>query len=193
MDKKGRYHANFGRILDQNGLMIKTLAEDRFLFTSPVGSFKPNQTGLNDMAGNVSEWVVDVSVPYDWEWYPKEYHPFSFFSKIKKNNSRRAFTLAFKILSEQGLIEDSIFKSNKDLINEYLNERIQFEETIKNNDLARVVKGGSWADGSLYMIPFVDTLYKEDASSAKIGFRVAMDSIGSPSRKNYKRKNKRIR
>ena len=187
-DKKGKYQANFGRILDQNGLIIKTQAEDGFLFTAPVGTYKPNQTGLNDMAGNVSEWVMDVSRISDWQ----SNSSYSF-TEIKKNNPKRAFTLAFEELNEQGLVMDSTCKSNVDFINEYLNERIQFEVVNKNNQIARVVKGGSWADGSLYLMPGVDTFYKEDSASARIGFRVAMDRVGSPSRKNHKRKNKRIR
>jgi formylglycine-generating enzyme required for sulfatase activity len=79
------------------------------------------------------------------------------------------------------------------LIDEYINERIKFETIYFNNSPVKIVKGGSWADGSLYLMPGVDTFYKEGSASARIGFRVAMDRVGSPSRKNHKRKNKRIR
>jgi formylglycine-generating enzyme required for sulfatase activity len=36
---------------------------DGFAYTAPVGSFPPNQFGLNDMLGNASQWVEDCSHP----------------------------------------------------------------------------------------------------------------------------------
>jgi len=42
--------------------------KDDYVYTSPVGSFEPNELGIYDMSGNVSEWCHDA---YDSYYYNK--------------------------------------------------------------------------------------------------------------------------
>lgn len=48
---------------------------DGYAITAPAGSFRPNELGLYDMSGNVSEWVAD--------WFDEKYY-----SKSPKKNPR---------------------------------------------------------------------------------------------------------
>lgn len=45
--------------------------KDRWLYTSPVGSFPPNAKGLSDMIGNVWQWVADCGHS-DYEGAPTD-------------------------------------------------------------------------------------------------------------------------
>lgn len=125
MDENGRYLANFGKIVDVNGYVVKDYKENSIKdgwFTSEVRYYPPNDFELYDMAGNVAEWTA--SKAYD-------------------------------------------MPSNYDL-----NPTTYLENDTLNFN--RYVKGGSWADGPVYLRWQTNTQVDSRKSSSRIGFRVAM-------------------
>jgi hypothetical protein len=48
------------------------------------------------------------------------------------------------------------------------------------SDKSRVIKGGSWNDRPYWLSPGTRRYMEEDQSSATVGFRCAMDRLGSP-------------
>jgi formylglycine-generating enzyme required for sulfatase activity len=54
-----------------------------------------------------------------------------------------------------------------------------FSFTSMINDQARVHKGGSWRDNSYWMMPSTRRFLDENRSTDFIGFRCAMDRVGS--------------
>jgi hypothetical protein len=55
------------------------------------------------------------------------------------------------------------------------------EPTSLISDKSRVFKGASWKDRAYYLNPGTRRFLEEDRSNSTIGFRCAMDRIGSPS------------
>lgn len=60
-DKKNdEYQSNFGRIVTNSNILLKSYQDDGHLISAPVGSFTPNCKRIYDLFGNVSEWTADT-------------------------------------------------------------------------------------------------------------------------------------
>ncbi|MFY7668498.1 MAG: SUMF1/EgtB/PvdO family nonheme iron enzyme [Crocinitomicaceae bacterium] len=130
---------------------------------------------------------------------------------IKENKDRLNYRKDDYIDYLDGDLESSIYYNNKKKIedvnagrrdpkqvmyqSQYENQDMKGEDladgssgwpTTLISDKSRVYKGGSWADRTYWMSPGSRRFLDEDKSSAMIGFRCAMDRVGS-SRPNRKK------
>jgi gliding motility-associated lipoprotein GldJ len=207
----GRMRANFRR--GRGDFMgVAGDLNDNGEITTSVKSYWPNDFGLYCMAGNVSEWVLDVYRPLSFEDVD-EFRPF------------RGNVFEKKVLDEDGMIapKDSLGRLKWEEITEedaegrenyqkadyrnyldgdkessllYSDETLKDEDFTGNsytqdvegsdissliNDETRVIKGGSWKDRAYYLSPGTRRFMHQDKSASDLGFRCAMDRMGSPS------------
>jgi Uncharacterized conserved protein len=178
---------------------------------APVGSYWPNDYGLYNMAGNVSEWVADVYRPLSHQEV-SDYSPFrgNIFTQVlveedgsikevdslgrirrvpvpqEEASKRRNYRTSYNINYDDGDYMSSIQSSwdqsiedqsvyTKEMYNDATNDAAG---TTLINDKARVIKGGSWADGPYYLSPGTRRFLDQNHSEATIGFRCAMNKVG---------------
>ena len=200
----GRLQANFVR---GRGDMMGTSGalNDDYVITGPVDAFMPNDFGLYNMAGNVSEWVLDV------------YRETSY-QETSEYNSFRGNIFTQPMRDERGkLVLDSVgcaevtFASKDDkrdwkdgdlasiIDTDYPLERdslsmLRYVEAeidttrfrVDPSDIlvpritkeSRVYKGGSWKDRIYWLNPSTRRYMAQDKSSNTIGFRCAMSILG---------------
>ncbi|MCX6279744.1 MAG: SUMF1/EgtB/PvdO family nonheme iron enzyme [Bacteroidetes bacterium] len=169
------------------------------------GSYFPNDYGLYNMAGNVSEWVLDVYRPLnsyevsdlrpfrgnvfktperDAEGFlaPKDslgrmkYREITPSEALNRKNYRKADNINYM---------DGDFASNLDNWKETGADSIgstnrMYDYSISSliTDHARVYKGGSWKDQAFYLSPGSRRFLGENETSDAIGFRCAMTRVG---------------
>ena len=190
---QGMFMANFKRGSgDYMGLAGNL--NDNASVTAPVMSFWPNDYGIYNMAGNVNEWVADAYRPtslYDVNDFnpyrgnvftTKETTPDGEF--IQNDTTGRIVYIEEK---EEDLVNRRNYKK-ADVIN-YLDgdepSEVTYSETTSLvNDKARVYKGGSWNDMAYWLSPGARRYLDQEMSTATIGFRCAMDRVGSPAGNN---------
>lgn len=179
-----------------------------------VGSYVPNDYGLYNMGGNVSEWVLDVYRPQNLDDID-DLNGFrgNVFEKQTTGNNGKIVTKDSlgRIKYEPISIDDAAGRTNyakADNIN-YLDGDLnstldewnksgsatstspitstsstgimyEYRNSSMISDEVRVYKGGSWKDPAYYLSPSSRRFLEQTQSTNFIGFRCAMNRVGSP-------------
>jgi formylglycine-generating enzyme len=203
----GSMLANFKRGAGDN-MGVAGKLNDNADVTAPVYSYWPNDYGLYNMAGNVSEWVMDIYRPLSAE-DKTDFRPFrgNVFKtqvrdeegaiaekdslgkiqwrevELEKDNlaERRNYRYSDNINIYDGDIKSSIYFGEGEGATERGNKLMyEFGVASMINNKARVYKGGSWKDRAYYMNPGTRRYLDEKQSTEYLGFRCAMARVGSP-------------
>jgi len=206
----GMMMANFKRGRGDN-MGIAGRLNDNADVTAPVYSYWPNDFGLYNMAGNVSEWVMDVYRPLSLEDMD-DFRPFrgNVYEKLardedglilekdslgklvyvpvtqEENIDRRNYKQSDNINHQDGDYESHVDSGHWVDYEEDDQDAVEtsymydYSVTSLVDDKARVFKGGSWKDRAYFMNPGTRRFLDEKQSTSYLGFRCAMDRVGSP-------------
>jgi gliding motility-associated lipoprotein GldJ len=165
-NRKGNFRANFkrgrGDYAGWRGGDGKHMT-DRYMITAPIYEFWPNDFGLYNMSGNVSEWTQDTYRILALEDV-EDFNPFR-----RKGRTE---------IRPDDWLDDISYKQKESL----LFNPDPDPSTVGNDnyDNVKVYRGGSWADIAYFLSPGSRRFFNADSSSAMIGFRCAMIKVGSP-------------
>lgn len=147
----GEFLCNFKRGRgDYAGIAGKL--NDGAMITQWIYAYPPNDFGLYNMAGNVSEWVEDI-------YRPLSYQDFEDLNPVRKNYF--------------------LDGDNPNYVYDRQNYTTFLTNVLDAEYKPRVYKGGSWKDVAYWMSPGTRRYLDEDSSTATIGLRSAMIRAGS--------------
>ncbi|MEL7020054.1 MAG: SUMF1/EgtB/PvdO family nonheme iron enzyme, partial [Bacteroidota bacterium] len=200
---KGDYMGMAGRLNDNSHI------------PGPVRAYIPNDFGLYNMAGNVSEWTMDLYRPLtsqtlrDVENHDlNPYRGGKFETKILDEDGRPVEKdslgrLRYRYVEDDEVADRENYKRGQ--VYNYLDgdkessSFYDYGEHTLISDKARVIKGGSWADRAYWLSPGTRRFKDQDKSDRTIGFRCAMTRTGGASGNDdaggnmFKTKNKKTK
>ncbi len=210
-DKKyyGSFVANFKRG-SGDYMGVAGNLNDGAALPAPVGSYWPNDYGLYNMAGNVSEWVLDVYRPMSFNDMA-DFNPFRGNVFMNKKRDADGFLAAkdslgrmryMEVTDEEAANRQNFRQANNinyrdgdfmsSIQTDWLNDprdpeatrnMYDYGSTTLVSDKSRVYKGGSWADRAYFLSPGARRFLNEDEASATIGFRCAMNKVGGTNKR----------
>jgi sulfatase modifying factor 1 len=207
-DTRGLIYANFKRGQGDN-MGIAGHLNDAADITAPTRAYMPNDFGLYNMAGNVSEWVMDTyrQLSFDKvedfspfrgnEFKNNEYDANGQIQTIGKTNvPKKVVATSGKKDPYSGPIAEPspVTPEAKDpkmasAVPSFDNDQRGYLDA-ENLDLygkitmvsdrSKVYKGGSWNDRAYWLNPGTRRYLDQGEATAEIGFRCAMSSVGDP-------------
>ena len=192
---QGRILANFKRG-DGDYMGMAGNLNDHSSITAPVRMFMPNDFGLYNMAGNVSEWTMDLFRPMtsltlrDVDNHDLNPYRGGKFTAIETDEDGKAVEkdslgrLRYRDIEDDEVAGRENYKTAR--VYDYLDGDEQsdatyaYGETTLISDKSRVIKGGSWADRAWWLAPGARRFKEEDTSDRTLGFRCSMTRTGGP-------------
>jgi sulfatase modifying factor 1 len=194
---QGEFLGNFKRGGGDN-MGVAGGLNDNADIPAPVYSYKPNSYGLYNMAGNVSEWVLDTYRPnagHDVnDFRPFRGNVYENYKRLAEDNSLdekdSLGNLTTRLTTKEEMLEKEAYDGNVADLRDYTDgDSASFftynygNNTLVSND-AKVYKGASWADRAYWMAPGTRRFMQAKQSSSTVGFRCIMDRLGAPNGRN---------
>ena len=174
-------------------------------YTAPVYSYAPNDFGLYNMAGNVSEWVMDVYRPLTHEdvYGLNPFRGNVYMTEVRDEDGRIAERdslgrIPMRPLTPEELANRRNFQQSDNrnfrdgdfsstITQDWLalgesgvntTEMVYDPHSTMISDYTRVIKGGNWTDRAYWLSPANRRYLDQRQSEAWLGFRCAMSRIG---------------
>lgn len=179
---EGRFRANFkrgrgdyaGRSNYADNTRLVEGLNDGYMIPAPVRAYFPNDFGLFNMAGNVAEWTMDTYRVLAFEDF-EDFQPYR--RKGDVSDKQEDDKDGYKEPSRSILAARPPYTPGK------YNPGLLNKVPTDPEDKVKVYRGGSWKDIAYYLTCGARRFWFADSSASTIGFRCAMNRVGSPSLK----------
>lgn len=194
---QGEFYGNFKRGAG-DAMGVAGGLNDNADIPAPVRSYKPNAFGLYNMAGNVSEWVLDTYRPTShqdvndfrpfrgnvYDTYKRVAEDYSLEEKDSLGHLQKRTMTPAEVATRNNYEARSADVRDYEDGDSTSNFSYDYGRTSLINNDSKVFKGASWNDRAYWMSPGTRRFLQADQATSTIGFRCVMDRLGSPNGNN---------